>query len=374
MSVAFRRAYNELTEFVDKHPEIEIGDSVTSIPESVRAAFYGMFNDARDAFVTEKFASLLERAAELQDKYNTELETASSWLSLEDPPSVDPVRRFLCDPKDCLARELFDPLFDLLKGRTSIDEIEKTVTSKIETLFASVFRAGYEKWVVLSLLNVLEVESSFRVFIRNMNAGERSKPAAQAPLEEVPVPQESKSLFFSQPRNAIFTVPDFIAYSPRLHRFVGIRSDFHQSAYNAMNASNDREWDGIDRDLLVLMSKGLTLVYVAEQVQAISLVADAAKFCRPDLVLWCVDPQSMNQADVMAVMRQADSRLKPAGGVYMIASGEWPEASVSPGGNVKKQQGEESAGIHWLNAGYDRMKLTPVAEALVDSTDAALST
>jgi hypothetical protein len=252
--------------------------------------------------------------------------------------------------------------------------MEKTVTPKIETLFASVFRGGYEKWVVLSLLNLLEVESSFRVFIRNMNPGERSKPAAQAPLEEVPVAQESKSLFFSQPRNAIFTVPDFIAYSPRLHRFVGIRSEFHQSAYNALNASNDREWYGIDRDLLVLMSKGLTLVYVAEKVETISLVADVSKFCRPDLVLWCVDPQSMNQTDAISVIGQADSRLKPAGGIYVIVSGEWREASVSIEGNGKEQPGEESAGIHWLNAGYDRVKLTPLAEALIDSTGAAAAT
>ena len=276
MSDKFNEAFDKLTDFVAKHPEIEIGDSVTSIPENVRPDFYSFFNAARDAFVRERFPTHLAEAQKLKEKYDKAVEEASGWLSMEEPPTVNPLLRFLRDPKDCLTRELFDPLFDLLKGRKSIDEMGKAVTPRIEELFGDVFRGGYEKWVVLSLLDLLEVDCSLRVDVRNLNPGERIKPAAQAPLEEIPAPRESTCFYFSQPRNAIFAVPDFIAYSSRLSRFIGIRSEFREASYNAVNASSDRDWDNINRDLLILLSKGLTLIYVSEKPEDIALVADGA--------------------------------------------------------------------------------------------------
>ena len=157
MSERFREAYAGLTGFIAKHPEIEIGDSVTSIPEHVRPDFYELFNGARDAFVRDRFPAQLDRAEILKREVDKAAEEASGWMSLEDPPTVNPLRRFLQNPTDCLIRELFDPLFELLKGRKTIDEIEKTVSPGIEGLFAAVFRGGYEKWAVFSLLNLLEV-------------------------------------------------------------------------------------------------------------------------------------------------------------------------------------------------------------------------
>ncbi len=374
MSYGFHEAYGKLTDFVKKHPEIEIGESVTSIPENVRPDFYGLFNAARDSFVREKFPSHLSRAQTLQKKYNRVAEEASRWFSLEDPPTVNPLRRFLNDPKDSLARELFDPLFDLLKGRKTVDEIETAVSPGIDELFAAVFRGGYEKWAVLNLLSLLEVENSLRVDVRSLNPGERTKPAAQAPLEEVPAPQEATRFFFSQPRNAIFAVPDFLAYSPRLSRFVGIRSEFQEASYNALNASPGREWDAVDTDLLVLLAKGLTLIYVSEKAEEIALVADVAKFCRPDMILWCVDTQNMNQSEVAAVMEGADHRLKPSIGSYIVTNDEWAESPEPEEGDLPHQTGEEASGIHSLAVGYDRHKLLPIVEALVDPKDQTLTT
>ena len=79
MSYEFLEAYGKLTGFTAKHPEIEIGDSVTSIPESVRPDFYGLFNAARDAFVHEKFPDCLARAGVLQKEFDKSAEEASRW-------------------------------------------------------------------------------------------------------------------------------------------------------------------------------------------------------------------------------------------------------------------------------------------------------
>ena len=374
MSGKFREAYAGLTDFVAKHPEIEIGDAVTSIPEDVRPDFYGLFNAARDAFVRDKFPTLLDRAVALKKEVDKAAEGTSGWMSLEDPPTVNPLRRFLRDPKDCLVRELFDPLFELLKGRKTINEIEEAVSPRIEELFETVFRGGYEKWAVFSLLNLLEVKNSFRVNVRSLNTGERSKPAAQAPADEVPAPQESTRFFFSQPRNTIFAVPDFIIYSSRLNRFVGIRSEFHEAPYNALNASREREWEAVDTELLRLLAKGLTLVYFSEKAEAIALVADVAKFCRPDMVLYCVDAQSMNRSDAAALMEKADRRLKPPKGSYLIASEAWAESPETAEGPPPVPSGEKLSGIHLLSVGFERLKLLPLIEALSDTREGEMIT
>lgn len=371
MSYGFHEAYGKLTNFVKTHPEIEIGESVTSIPEEVRPDFYGLFNATRDAFVREKFPSHLSRAQVLQKEYDKAVEDASGWLSLEDPPTVNPLRRFLNDPKDSLTRELFDPLFDLLKGRKTVDEIETAVSPGVNELFTAVFRGGYEKWAVLGLLSLLQVEGSLRVDVRSLNPGERTKPAAQAPLDEVPGPQEATGLFFSQPRNAIFAVPDFLAYSPRLSRFIGIRSEFQEASYNALNASPGREWDAVDAGLLILLAKGLTLIYLSEKAEEIALVADVAKFCRPDMILWCVDTQSMNQYEVASVMESAGRRLKPSIGSYIIANDEWAESKEA---DLQRQTDEDASGTHVLNVGYDRQKLLPIVEALMDTKNRTIVT
>jgi hypothetical protein len=363
----FHRAYVQLTDFVAEHPEIEIGDSVTSIPEGVRPDFYGLFNQTRQIFVEEEFPAHIARARLLQEKCNKAAEAAAGWLSMEDPPTVSALQRFLRDPMDCLIRELFDPLFDLLKGRESIEGLGKRASARIEALFPKLFRSGYERWAVFSLMKLFEVEKAFRVHVRNLSPGERTKSAAQAPMEEVPFPQESSSFYFSQPQSAIFTVPDFIVRSSRLRRFVGIRSEFRECSYNALNASPERAWHPVTADLLRLLGSGLTLIYLADEPASVSLVADVARFCGPDMVLWCIDTQCFSQKEALNHMMRADARLKPPRGSYLIvddACAELPESSET---NQQVQSVELPANVHILNVGYDEAELMPIVEALSDS-------
>lgn len=373
MSDNFRQAYAELTDFIANHPEVEIGDSVVSIPESARTAFYDLFNAARGAFVEEKFSTHLARAATLLENHRKAEEKTRSLLSLEDGPMVSGLQRFLRDPKGSLTRELFDPLFDLLKGKESVESFWEKSSERIEALFPGVFRGGYEKWAVLSLVGLLDADAAFRVNVRNLNPGERAKSAAFAPVDEVPSPQESNSFFFSQPQNAIFAVPDFIVHSSRLNRFVGIRSEFREGVYHALNDSIERVWHPVDTDLLILLESGLTLVYAAEKAESIALVADVAKFCRPDLVLWCVDAQSLAQKDALEKMTRVHDRLKPPKGSYIITNDPWPD-SPEPAEANPQAQTMGQAGIRLLTVGYDESKLMPVAEALADARGSAITT
>jgi hypothetical protein len=367
MSSNFRQEYAALTDFIVHHPEIEIGESVVSIPGEVRSEFYDLFNAVRDAFVDEKFPAYLSEAALLSEQHCKAVEGVSNLFFLEDEPAVvSGVQRFLLDPKGELTRELFDPLFDLLKGRESIDGFEKKASYLLEGLFPPVFRGGYEKWAILSLVALLEVDNAFRVDARNLGSAVRANLVKHATMDEVPLPTESISFLFSQPRNVIFAVPDLIVHSSRLNRFVGIRSEFGEGIFKAWNPSPRREWQPINTDLLILLECGLTLIYAAEQAEDIALVADATCICRPDLILWCVDTGSMSREEALEKMTHANSLFQPAKGSYIIANHPWPEPSES----ADIDQQAPITGIQILSVGYDQSNLMPVVEALAnpDST------
>jgi hypothetical protein len=364
MSNSFRQAYEALTGFIAAHSEIEIGESVTSIPGEVRAEFYNLFNAARDAFVEEKFPAYLNESLLVLEQFRKADERNRRLFSLVETDMPTETQRFLRDPKETLTRELFDPLFDLLKGRESIGSFEKRAAGIIEDLFPQVYRGAYEKWAMLSLVELLEADKAFGVAVRGVAPGERPKLALQAPMEDAPVSTESASFFLSQPRNVIFAVPDLIVHSPKLDRFVGIRTEFSEGLYNAWYPSSNREWLLIDMDLQILLAYGLTLVYVAEQVDDIALVADASRFCRPDLILWCIDTKILAQKEALEKMTYIHSFLQPVKGSYIIANNHWPDPAEPIENEQEVQPFEQAAGVHILTVGYDQSQLMPVVEAL----------
>ncbi len=374
MPDSFLQAYAELTDFISRNPEIEIGESVTTIPEGVRADFYARFNTARKAFLKEKFPEYVSKSRRLHEEYCRVAEEVAGRITLEDTPEINRLRRFLRDPEESLARELFDPLFDLLKKRRSLESFEKAAGAGIEEVFPAAYRGGYEKWIIFAFAGLLDPNAALRVPVRELQAADRAKSAVLAPMEEVPFPIESSSFFFSQPPKSIFAVPDFILRSSRLNRYVGIRSEFKEGIYNALNASHEREWCPLSVDRLVLLASGLTLLYAAENPESISLIADAGKFCRPDLLLWCVDAQAISRDEALEKMKLADSLFQPARGSFIATSGSWPDAGDADGSQNVDGLEETASRIRILSVGFDRLQLMPVIESLGDMEESALAT
>ncbi len=370
MSGSFLHAFEQLTDFIASHPEIEIGEFVTSIPEGVRSDFYSRFNSARYAFIQENFPDYVARARRLQREYARVAEEVSATLVLDDPPAVNSFQRFLKDPEECLIRELFDPLFDLLKKRETAESFKNKGTAVIHELFPHLYRGSYEKWVILSLASLLEIKRALQVPVRELQPTDRGKASVAAPMEPVPGPIESRRFYFSQSLKTIFAVPDFIIHSGRLNRFVGIRSEFREAPFHAMNAGPDRDWIPVDVDLLRLLANGLTLLYTADKAEQASLVADAVKFCRPDLVLWCVPALSVERAEALAVARQANNRLHPEKGVFIITDEEWQDSADGDA----PIEADAASNIRILKAGFDRERLIPMIDSMRDGEMPATAT
>jgi hypothetical protein len=356
MSDSFRQAYEDLVEFIRKHPEIEIHESVTSIPEHVRTDFYHRFNAVRKVFIEERFSGLLRSAGLLQQNYAEAERGLSGFISWEETPETSRVRRFLLDISDSMVRELFDPLFDLLKGKETSEGFERTGIARVSANWPDLFQGGYEKWAVLSLIKLLEPDKFLRVNVLPLKQGERAKSAAYAPWDDVPPPKEAKDFFFSQPRNTVLSVPDLIVHSTRLNRFVGFRSEFSDGLYKGLNPSQRREWLPLDTGMLLLLESGLTLVYVAEEPEQIAMIADATRFCRPDLILLCLNTQDMERAKALEMLSRMDQRVAPRIGSLGILTEAWPEPV------------ELDPRIRFLDVGFDSSRLQEVIMTLAEAT------
>jgi len=355
MSDIFGQAYEDLLIFIRNNPEIEIQEFATSIPEHVRREFYLRFNAARKAFVDERFPGLLPRAAELQQNYAEAERDLAGFIVWEETPETNRIQRFLYDVSDGMIRELFDPLFDLLKGKESLDGFVQTGTAKISANWPALFQGGYEKWVVLTLVNLLAPDRLLRVDARPLKQGERAKSAAYAPWDDVPPPLDAKDFYFSQPRNAVLSVPDFILHSIKLNRFIGFRSEFRDGLYKGLNPSQKRDWLPLDTDLQLLLESGPTLVYVADEPEQIAMIADATRFSRPDLIMLCLDTKETERERALEMLGRMDERIVPRIGCLGILTEPWPEPVGS------------DARIRFLNVGFDPSRLREVIATLTEA-------
>jgi hypothetical protein len=167
MSNSWQKAYSGLKEYIAGNPIIEIGKNVIAIPGDVRPEFYRIFDTVRVTFLKEKFQTLLDEAVPLSKNYTEVGQEVTKSLGLADIKVSASLNWFLNDPVNGLIRLLFDPLFDLLKGKIDADTFEHVASINIENSFSKLFRSGYEKWVVLSLANLLAPDKAHAVPVKD---------------------------------------------------------------------------------------------------------------------------------------------------------------------------------------------------------------
>lgn len=346
----WRQAYTELIDYISKHSDIQIGESVTSLPDSVRPEFYRLFNATRIAYVEEEFPALLSKSRILSESYVKTEQEIIELLGLESITMEVELLRFLHDPKDYLISRLFDHLFDLLKRRINTDTFEERSTRQIKASFLSLYQSGYKKWVVLSLISLLDPSELFRVSARYLEIYDEIRLQDNPEQEPVLSPTPAKEIIFYDAHPARLIVPDCILYLRRINRYIAVRSEIGKVMATADNASKNREWYSLNS--IAALEPSLTLVYVADKPEEISLVADAEKICRPDLIIECREQKDWYEKERLEKVKLHS--LKPRLGTYIVSREPVPEQDL-----------EEIGDIHLLTVGFDQPKLEPIISALM---------
>lgn len=350
----WNQLYKELTDFIAKHPEIEIGESVISLPGNVRPEFYNFFNAIRSTIMEEKTPALLKAARVLNDSYTQVEEEVIKLLGLDEVSMNPSLNRFLHDPIDELKRGLFAPLFDLLRARLDNKSFEQKAIQIIGTAFIHLYRTGYEKWIVISLVKLLEADKLFQVTPLKFSSSEEQTRMGDG-LTESPVPplKESKHLKFKDAEDVILTVPDLIVHSTKLNGYISFRSQYGRALAKAVDASQKRKWYSLDS--IAPMSPDLTLVYVGDNPEELSLVADVNRICRPDIIIETRELKNWYQKEGLEKVKPYHYSLKPTLGTFIVSREPVAE---------KDMEGLEE-GINILTVGFDASKLKPIIDTMV---------
>jgi hypothetical protein len=364
MENTWEQAYKELIEFVDAHPEIVITANTTRLPDEVRDDFYRRFDSARAAFVKERFPAFASEAQAISRIYLPLEDEIIKLLGLSEVSMDNDTHRILKDPLAQLIRPVFDPLFMLLKDQTHSENFEFSSKQKIISAFSSLYNQEYEKWVVFSLIKLLNPDKLFEVIPRPFSSEfETITISTSQNNERLPYPKESRALVFKDGMPSTLVCPDFIIHSPRNNKYIGIRSSYGRALGKASYYNHARNWRSLDS--VPDLNKGLSLIYLDDNPENIALIADADKICEPDLILECKGNKGWyHAADILSEIEWLNAcyfSLKPKLGTYIVSREKPPQELLA---KLEK-------GIHVLTTEFDSEKLSPLADALAVVTDKA---
>lgn len=370
MQLKWRQVYSELTEFIAEHPEVKIGTSVIRIPSSYSSEFYSLHAKARMAFVEEKLPYQIKKSQELGENYKKIEEEVSNLLELKSVSIIPTLHRFLCNPVDQLIKEIFSPFFSLLKGQIDIEKYEKVALQNIEASFRSLYRSGYEKWVILSLVKLLKADKVFRVIPEEFTEDDTLRHGGL--LEhKIPSPEDADNISFRRENEVGFMVPDLLIHAAVSDRYFSFTSEIIKALAVATNASGKREW--LPGDSTVVFESGIILVYVDNNLEDLSLVTDVKRTCRADLVIECRDQKDWYEKEGFDKIRIYHNKYKPRLGTYIVTIEPAPEQAYTNlisenvlAEDTASEQKPDHTGIHLITVGFDQAKLEPVIKALND--------
>lgn len=351
MSCIWQKAYSELTAFVTGHPEVKIELNRVHIPDDFRPEFYRLFDNVRKTFTEENFSGLIEKATILDRNYNQAGNEVKQLLKLDNISMNSDLLRFLSAPIDQLIRGLYDHLFDLLKGRVDIETFENKAKQNIQTSFPPLYRLGYEKWVILSLVKLLKTDGLFRVVYQEATLYDAHKGGGTL-QEQIPTPENTNSISFQYAPNALLMVPDFILHSPQINKCIAFRSQIGEAFGVATGISQKKEYHPLDA-AAALHPDG-TFICMGNDTSEVSLIADEKRICRPDLIIECWTQKDWNENEELARIKFQHDTLRPNMGTYVVSDEPVPE----------NEQKELGADIHILDVGFDQFRLEIIIDAL----------
>ena len=143
MSKEWLNDYFQLKELIDGHPDIQITENIVSIPDDSRPEFYRLFNIIRTNYINDTFPDILTEAGELSSRFAGAKEKVIGRLNLK-AIELDPyLQVFLNDPCGGLMGKLYNPLFNLLKGKTDLVGFEDAGENITRNSYKTFFRYGY---------------------------------------------------------------------------------------------------------------------------------------------------------------------------------------------------------------------------------------
>jgi hypothetical protein len=362
----------------------------------VRPEFYRLFDAARNNYIKETFPDILAEANVLSARYAEAQNEAMRQMSLRKIELEPNLNWFLSDPCDGISRGLFNPLFDLLKGKTTLAEFEDVAARLSADSFKRFSHFGYEYWAVFSLMCLIAPDAKYAVPVHDHRtdpdlATVEARPGQTA---EVPGIALADTISFDTTIVTAYLAPKLILHSSQIETFVAFTVDLHDVFCNARVLSKKAEWLKI-ADLQNKFGKFNmwpdVCIYLHDEAETLRVSADYQNIARPDIVVDIMETADWYEAGKMEIVKQHHKELKPRLGSFVISRGVVPEPVIkalqaeyeaeqallaqemadrqgpTKAGLQTAQMLQETPSIHILNASYERAELEPIISAIVKS-------
>ncbi len=343
--------FEKLKGYINSHPEIEITQTKWSIPEETKENFYSAYDSVREALVKQYDSDIINESEALAVAYREAAEEATNRLHL-DGIKVSPIFDiFLQSPKAALIKPLFNPLYDLLKGRIDACNLEKELPGLIDSFNQRLKVLVYEKWLVLSFINLLKPDELYCCPIKKRDK-QRKKYRIQTGrkhLQEIPKPLKTNLLSWEYDPMVLITPADFIIHTSALkkNKYIAIKTRFVMATQPAILPENKREWLKVNTDFK--LDEDVILFYVADNPIDICLLAHDEQICRPDLVIKYRGYSNGELSRWLDIAKGDAGILQPASGFFLT--------SKNP---LVIQNNDLESNMHLLDTGLSETKLLPV--------------
>jgi len=370
MGEKWKNAYFQLEDFIKNNPEIRIKKHIIAIPVNIRPEFYRLFDSVRNTFLEEKCQAMINEAKPLSNSYLKVAEGIKKTAGISEIKLPLELNWFLNDPIDGLRRSFYNSLFDLLKGEIDIQSFETEAVQFTTNAFKYLFKIGYEKWITLSLINLIKPDKTLALpydEIKMMCHEPEYDQKFGFLDKKLPDVEETKSLAFRLGEFA-YMIANLIAHSTKLDRYVAMGADISDATWSSDGVSDKREWIQIRELGKPLEPRDYwpdLVLYIDDNPDDISLVADFSRFCRPDIIVECMEEDNWYQQDKLEQTKHNYDYFKPYLGTYIVTRLPIPDDTHKEILNRLTGDSRDSQpNIHILSVGYEQAQLTPIIEAL----------
>jgi hypothetical protein len=389
MNNDWQNIYHELRDFISKNQTIELSPNAVVIPGNIRTEFYRLFDMARVEFIKGNFPAKLEQAYELSKHWTETSNAVIRDMQLESIDIEASLRWFLTDPINGLMRSLFDPLFDLLKNKITLESFEQIAMQVVEQNFIRFFRAGYQRWAETALIKLLKADKIYSIpaidYSSDASAME-GDPSGGLREEGVPEPVETSKIVFETSSMCSFLAPRIILHSTVLNHLVAFRPDFYEARWKARLLSDSQEWfsiRGIENEFGRNNLWPDLAIYISDDIRSLMLVADHHTVARPDIIVDFQEDALWYEREGLDKVKRHYDVLKPKSGMFVICREAVPETTLkelepkplAEQSDIKATANDEVAteataareperNIHIIVTGYEDSALKPVIEVI----------
>lgn len=313
----------KLLQFIRQHDEIRLTPNATIIPADRKIPFYDLFNKVRFALIAHWHPGFSTEVANLRGSLAQMEAKVIRRLNLEQVILPSVLQRFIHDPENLLMGVLFHLLFDHLKGKLDEKEFETQALLHLQNHYGALYRAAYQRWTILALLNLLEADRNYRVHVPLLEINAKG-PVERLDPAPTPLPEESNVIDYQTENTAAFWAPEIIVHSGKNDRFFAFRGNLENiiiaSAvlWTAAAHAANRKWYPFEMFNRPLNLRSAELIFVNDHLEDAGLVADSKCLAQPDAILEIMRPDE-SLKDALKRVSLYKKQLNPKRGVFIIA-------------------------------------------------------